>query len=329
MHRKPLMEQWRLQLSYFLGIKVKDIGQIGGGKNKPIKKLDVAMIQSLVKKGVVDDIVAEYGFVVVDECHHIGAVSFEKVLSKVKAKYVLGLTATPYRRDGHQPIIHMQCGPICFQKKKQQGVPGIFKYTIIPRITNFSYAWSDESNIYDVWPQLINDKKRNEMIVKDILDAVAEGRFPIVLTERREHIEILEELLQGSIEYLAVLHGGLRTKRRKEVLSGLNECGNDTRKMLLATGAYIGEGFDDPRLDTLFITMPVSFKGKMVQYAGRLHRSEKDKNEVRIYDYVDHNISVLLRMFEKRLKTYKMMGYSINMKEGNNQEDNLFSLQGE
>jgi len=311
-HRKSLMEQWRLQLAFFLGIEVQDIGQIGGGKDSITGILDVAMIQSLERKGIVKDIVEDYGFVIVDECHHIGAVSFERVLSQVKAKYILGLTATPYRRDGHQPIVHMQCGSICFQKKKKQGVPGIFKYTVIPRITNFSYAGSDESNIYDIWPQLVKDKKRNEMIVKDILGAVAEGRFPIVLTERREHIEILEDLLQGPIEYLAVLHGGLRTKRRKEVLSGLNECGDNTKKILLATGAYIGEGFDDPRLDTLFITMPVSFKGKMVQYAGRLHRSKKDKNEVRIYDYVDYNVSVLMRMFEKRLKTYKMMGYDIN-----------------
>ena len=330
-HRKPLMEQWRLQLAFFLGIDVKDVGQIGGGKNKITGILDVAMIQSVERKGIVNDIVEDYGFVIVDECHHIGAVSFERVLSQVKAKYILGLTATPYRRDGHQPIVHMQCGSICFKKKKQQqGVTGIFKYTVIPRTTDFSYTWSDESNIYDVWPQLINDKKRNEMIVKDILDAVAEGRFPIVLTERREHIEILEDLLQGSVEYLAVLHGGMRTKRRKEVLSGLNECGADTRKVLLATGAYIGEGFDDPRLDTLFITMPVSFKGKMVQYAGRLHRSEKDKNEVRIYDYVDYKVSVLLRMFEKRLKTYKMMGYDINenFKELQGSKKDLFFSEG-
>jgi superfamily II DNA or RNA helicase len=310
-HRKPLMEQWRLQLALFLGMDVKDIGQIGGGKSKVTDIVDVAMIQSLGKKGIVADIVENYGFIIVDECHHLGAVSFERILSQVKAKYILGLTATPYRLDGHQPIIHMQCGPICFEKKKTHDISENLRYEVFPRITDFSFSWSEESNIYEVWPPLVRDKKRNELILMDILNVVERGRFPIVLTERREHLEILQDMLRGSVQHLAVLHGGLRAKKRKEVLSSLKECGDNKKKLLLATGAYIGEGFDDPRLDTLFITMPVSFKGKMVQYAGRLHRSHENKKDVRIYDYVDHNVSVLLRMFEKRFKTYKMMGYNI------------------
>jgi superfamily II DNA or RNA helicase len=232
-------------------------------------------------------------------------------LKKREAKYILGLTATPYRLDGHQPIIHMQCGPICFEKKKTHDISENLRYEVFPRITDFSFSWSEESNIYEVWPPLVRDKKRNELILMDILNVVERGRFPIVLTERREHLEILQDMLRGSVQHLAVLHGGLRAKKRKEVLSSLKECGDNKKKLLLATGAYIGEGFDDPRLDTLFITMPVSFKGKMVQYAGRLHRSHENKKDVRIYDYVDHNVSVLLRMFEKRFKTYKMMGYNI------------------
>ena len=312
-HRKPLMEQWRLQLALFLGMDLKDIGQIGGGKNRITGIVDVAMIQSLGKKGIVSDMVENYGFIIVDECHHIGAVSFERILSQAKAKYILGLTATPYRLDGHQPIIHMQCGPICFQKKHKQAVSENFQYKVIPRITEFSYSWSDESNIYDVWPYLARDEERNKLILADILNVVAQGRFPIVLTERREHLEILQNMLNGNVNHLAVLHGGLKTRRRQEVLRSLKECGDDQSKLILATGAYIGEGFDDPRLDTLFITMPVSFKGKMVQYVGRLHRSYKNKKDVQVYDYVDHNVPVLLRMFEKRFKTYKMMGYDFEV----------------
>ncbi len=314
-HRKPLMEQWRLQLSSFLGVGLKDIGQIGAGKNKVNGILDVAMIQSLERKGVVDDRIIDYGFVIIDECHHIGAVSFERVLMQARAKYVLGLTATPYRRDGHQPIIHMQCGPICYQEKRKDIIAQISKFLIIPGRTEFTYEWSDESNIYDLWPELINDEKRNKLIVGDIVKAVQEGRFPIILTERREHLEILTQMLKSEIEYLIVLYGGLKPKRRREALKELSDCPLDKTKAVLATGTYLGEGFNEPRLDTLFITMPISFKGRVVQYAGRLHRKYKSKTDVQIYDYVDADVPVLWRMYQKRLKTYKAMGYVI-------QEDN-------
>jgi len=310
-HRKPLMEQWQLQLASFLNIDLKDIGQIGAGKNKANGLLDVAMIQSMERKGVVDDRIADYGFVIVDECHHISAVSFERVLMETKAKYILGLTATPYRRDGHQPIIHMQCGPICYQGKQKDFTQQISKYLIIPRLTKFVCEWSGGSNIYDLWPKLINDRKRNELIVNDVIKAVQEGRFPIVLTERRKHLKVLEDMLQEKIEYLAVLYGGLRARERREILKKLRNCPDSKKKAILATGSYIGEGFDEPRLDTLFITMPISFKGKVVQYAGRLHRSYRGKEEIRIYDYVDEEVPVLLGMYRKRTKTYKTLGYEI------------------
>ncbi|MFZ2938612.1 MAG: DEAD/DEAH box helicase family protein [Candidatus Omnitrophota bacterium] len=192
-HRKPLMEQWRKQLSNFLGLDLEKIGQIGGGKDKATGILDVAMIQSLGDKGSVDDRVADYGFVVVDECHHIGAVSFERVMMEVKAKFVLGLTATPYRRDGQQPIIHMQCGPIIHQIKHQEITQDIPNCFILPRITAFDYEWNDRSNIYDLWPKLLSDEIRNEMIIDDVKRAAAEGRFPLILTERKEHLAILEK----------------------------------------------------------------------------------------------------------------------------------------
>jgi len=303
-HRKPLIEQWRMRLSSFLGLDLKDIGQIGGGKNNPNGMVDIAMIQSMERKGVVDDRIADYGFVIVDECHHVSAVSFERVLTQAKAKYMLGLTATPYRRDGHQPIIHMQCGLINCRMKVKDINQEISEFIVIPRITEFVCEWSERTNIYDVWPKLINDAKRNNLIAEDIIHAINVGRFPIILTERREHLEILANMLKDKVEYLAVLYGGVKTKNRKEILQELARSSQDTKKAILATGAYIGEGFDAPRLDTLFIT-------KLVQYAGRLHRDYPGKKDVQIYDYVDKEVSVLWNMHQKRLKTYKNIGYFV------------------
>ncbi len=310
-HRKPLLEQWKLQLARFLDIDPKSIGQIGGGKNKPSGILDIAMIQSMERKGVVDDRIADYGFIVVDECHHVSAVSFERVLAQAKAKYILGLTATPYRRDGHQPIIHMQCGAITRQIKPKEAISRILQPSVIPRVTEFSYDWSDKSNIYDLWPKLISDERRNELIVNNVKGALNEGRFPIILTERREHLERLESMLKSITDHLIILYGGLGTKRRREVMKNLRANAGNGRRAILATGAYIGEGFDEVRLDTLFIVMPISFKGKVVQYAGRLHREHHSKKSIRIYDYVDKNVSVLARMYQRRLKTYKALGYEI------------------
>ena len=311
-HRKPLLEQWKMQLSAFLGIESKNIGHIGGGKNKSNGMIDIAMLQSMERKGIVDDRIADYGFVIVDECHHISAVSFERVLAQAKAKYILGLTATPYRRDGHQPIIHMQCGSIVHQIKPKEVISHSLQPTVIPQSTTFSYDWSEESNIYELWPKLISNGARNELIVNDIREALTEGRFPIVLTERREHLERLEAMLKNVVNHLIVLYGGMGAKKRREVMENLRANADNGNIVILATGAYIGEGFDEIRLDTLFIAMPISFKGKVVQYAGRLHRKHHNKKSIRIYDYVDGNVSVLARMYERRLKTYKTLGYDIN-----------------
>lgn len=310
-HRKPLMDQWRLQLSALLGIDKKEIGQIGGGKNKSNGRIDVAMVQSMDCRNGVDDRIADYGFIIIDECHHVGALSFEKVLTQAKSKYVLGLTATPYRRDGHQPIIHMQCGPICHQIKQKDLSAHIAYSSVIARQTNFLCEWNGDSKIYELFGKLITDEERNKLIAQDVLNALDEGRFPLILTERREHLERLKVLLQDKVDFLAPLHGGMKQKGRREMFEKIKECPNNCRRAILATGSYIGEGFDEPRLDTLFLTMPSSFKGKIVQYAGRLHRCHKDKQEIRIYDYVDGAISVLTAMHQKRLKTYKMLGYKI------------------
>jgi superfamily II DNA or RNA helicase len=310
-HRKPLLDQWVSQLSLFLGIPAKEVGQIGGGKQRATGRLDVAMIQSLVRKGSVSDLVAGYGHVVIDECHHLPAVSFERVMSEVKARYITGLTATPYRRDGHQPIIEMQCGPTRFAvTQKSQTASRPFEHRLIVRETDFRLAGSDaKPAIQEVYAALVTDVQRNELILKDIIDSLTEGRSPIVLTERRDHLEYLAGRLRSFSKHLIVLRGGMKAKDQRAAFAQLAAVPEGEERLVLATGRYIGEGFDDARLDVLFLALPVSWKGTLVQYTGRLHRLHPGKSDVRIYDYVDRHVSVLARMFEKRRKGYRAIGY--------------------
>jgi superfamily II DNA or RNA helicase len=311
-HRKPILDQWVARLSSFLGVDPKTIGRIGGGKNLPTGRLDVAMIQSLVRKGNVNDLVARYGHVIVDECHHLPAVSFERVLSEVKARYVTGLTATPYRRDGHQPIIHMQLGPVRFASSRQRhATERPFEQRLILRETNFGAAeLGPDAGIQEIYAVLAANEDRNMLIFDDVLKSLEEGRSPILLTERKDHLDLLAERFRKFTRHLVVLKGGMTARKRKEAMERLASIPCDEERLILATGRYIGEGFDDVRLDTLFLTLPVSWKGTLVQYAGRLHRHRPEKREVRIYDYVDRNVPMLARMFEKRMKGYRALGYA-------------------
>jgi len=311
-HRKPLLEQWIAQLAMFLGIDEKEVGQIGGGKRKPNGRLDVAMIQSLVRQDAVDDLVASYGHVIVDECHHLPAVSFERVLSRVKARYVVGLTATPQRRDGHHPITELQLGPVRFRvDAKSQAARRAFDHKLIIRETSF--RTTDETaaaGIQNVYRALANDDARNRLILDDVLMAIQEGRSPILLTERKDHLELFATHLRSFVRHVIVLQGGMSAKERRGSVDQLASIPDSAERLVLATGRYIGEGFDDARLDTLFLAMPISWKGTLVQYSGRLHRRHPAKTEVRVYDYVDREVPVLLRMFEKRLSTYRAIGYA-------------------
>ncbi len=311
-HRTQLLEQWRAQLSVFLDVEIGEIGQIGGGKRKPNGRLDVAMLQSLTTKKEVADRVASYGHVVVDECHHVPAVSFERVMREVKARYVLGLTATPIRRDGHQPIIQLQLGPARYTiGAKKHAASRRFDHLLVPRETEFRLT-DDVAGvtIHEVYRRLVQDPARNRLIVSDVVAALREGRSPIVLTERRAHLKYLAEQLQEVVPNLVVLHGGMKPKRRHEAIERLKTTPVGEDRLVLATGRFIGEGFDDARLDTLFLAMPVSWKGTLVQYAGRLHRTHHGKTEVRMVDYVDRHVPMLARMFERRKRGYAAMGYS-------------------
>jgi superfamily II DNA or RNA helicase len=309
-HRKELLDQWIARLSLFLGIDPKEIGKIGSGRNKPNGRLDVAMIQSLVRKDVVSDLVAGYGQVIVDECHHLPAVSFERVLNEVKARYVVGLTATPYRRDGHQPIIHMQCGPVRFSvHPKSQEARTQFKHQLICRTTEFTMENPDAA-IQDIFANLVKDERRNALILADVRQALKEGRTPVLLTERKEHLDILADRLRSDVKHLIVLSGRLSAKERRETMERHAAIPDGEERLIAATGRYLGEGFDDPRLDTLFLAMPFSWKGTIVQYAGRLHREHPGKHEVRVYDYIDANVPKLFRMHKKRMRGFRDIGYT-------------------
>ncbi len=312
-HRCHLMDQWRERLAVFLGLSTNDIGQIGSGETKQTGRLDVAVIQSLIRKGEVKNIVAEYGQVIVDECHHVSAFSFERVLRKVKAKHVVGLTATPIRKDGHHPIILMQCGPIRFNvSSKKQAAASAFQYEVVPRLTSFSVP--PERNgigIQDIYTALINDDERSNLIVADIVSAIEDKRFPLVLTERTDHLQLLLEKLQRLVPNVFVMKGGMGKKQREALALEISAVPEGQQRVIIATGRYIGEGFDDARLDTLFLAMPISWRGTLQQYVGRLHRLHENKQVVRVYDYIDASVPVLNRMYEKRLKAYKTVGYTI------------------
>jgi superfamily II DNA or RNA helicase len=310
-HRQPLMDQWVEQLSIHLGVDPRRIGRIGAGIRKPNGVLDVAMIQSLVRGDTVDDVVDGYGQVIVDECHHIPAVSFERVLSRIKAKYVVGLTATAKRRDGHHPILHMQLGPVRFDPgRRDEGTADRLSKMLVVRKTTFVLPSEGPTpSIQHVYGFLAGDQTRNDAIVLDVTAALEGGRSPIVLTERREHLELLASRLTKICSNTVVLRGGTGAKGRKEALARLRAIPASEARLVLATGRYIGEGFDDARLDTLFLAMPISWRGTLVQYAGRLHRPHPGKGEVRIVDYVDGQVPMLARMFERRMKGYRAIGY--------------------
>lgn len=315
-HRQQLLEQWVERLSAFLKLPERAIGRIGGGRRKPTGTIDVATIQSLVRKGVVNDLVANYGHLVVDECHHLSARSFELVARRAKVKYITGLSATVTRKDGHHPIIFMQCGPVRYRvDAKQQAAGRPFRHTVIVRPTNFrapNFSSADQRvEFHRLYEALAGDSARNQLICDDVVGAVREGRSPLLLTERKEHLQQLARYLSGKIPCLTILQGGMGKKALRLATAQMAAGPPDVQRVLLATGKYIGEGFDEPRLDTLFLALPVSWRGTIAQYVGRLHRLHDGKHEVRVYDYADLNVPMLANMFDRRCQGYEAVGYTI------------------
>lgn len=315
-HRRQLLDQWVERLATFLDLPIKSTGRIGGGRNKPTGLLDVAVIQSLVRNGVVDDRVGQYGHLIVDECHHLSAHSFEQVVRRAKARFVVGLSATVTRKDGHHPIIFMQCGPVRHRvDARTQAAARPFEHTVLVRPTAFQSVSSIGSDrrieFQALYQRLVDDDTRNRAICDEIVEAVRDGRSPLILTERNEHLNRFENELSAKVSHIVVLRGGMSKKRRQAAADRLAAIPPEEGRVILATGKYIGEGFDDARLDTLFLTLPVSWRGTIAQYVGRLHRLYDGKREVRVYDYADVNVPILARMFDRRCRGYEAVGYTI------------------
>lgn len=326
-HTQALLQQWKKSLEEFLIINEvlpektdkrgrkkspSVIGQLGGSKNTLTGIVDIAVIQSLYKDGEVNPIVNDYGMIIVDECHHVSAFSFESVLREAHAKYVYGLTATPKRSDGHQPIIFMQCGPIRYSADaKTYADKHSFKHILVPRFTKFRCAVTEKKlTITDIYKELSESESRNKLIVGDVKTAVESGRTPIIISERMSHIQTLSEMLKYSADNVILLSGQGTAKAKNELIEKVRDIPDDQTLILLATGKYVGEGFDCPRLDTLFLAIPISWSGTLAQYAGRLHREYAGKSEVMIFDYIDINVHMLENMYKKRIRGYAKLGYA-------------------
>lgn len=326
-NKVSLVNQWKDRITEFLhfnGLSEAEkndsyafIGQIGDGKQKRSGVIDIAIMQSLTRKGDVKDFIKEYGMVIVDECHHVPAFSFELIMKSVNAKYVYGLTATPSRKDGHHPIIFMHCGPIRYRDDaRKQAEKRPFDHFIAPRFTSFrihKLADKEEKDwtIQELYAELVKNEIRNQQITDDVFTCHQQGKNCIVLTERVEHVKILSTLIRERIPDAIPVTGGMGTKETRETLKKISSHPDDKPIIIISTGRFIGEGFDEPRLDTLFLAMPISWKGTLQQYAGRLHRIFEGKNEVLIYDYIDIHIRMFERMYNRRLSGYASIGYKL------------------
>ena len=332
-----LLSQWKKKIGEFLRIqedehadgliagemkkkgrprKPKDlVGQFGAGKDALGGIIDIALIQSLNRGGTVKDLVCNYGMVIIDECHHVSAFSYEQVLKKTNAKYVYGLTATPTRKDGHHPILYMQCGPIRYRDDaRKQAEKRPFEHYIVPRFTAFRVPFGKNDKdftIQEIYSAAADHALRNQQIIQDVIDCHHKGRNSIVLTGRTAHVEMLADALSKQIPNVISLTGGMGAKVTRERLQQVAEVPMTEKITLVATGRFVGEGFDEPRLDTLFLAMPISWKGTVQQYAGRLHRLFDNKQEVQIYDYIDIHVPVLEKMYNRRLYGYASIGYRI------------------
>lgn len=310
-HRTELLKQWQERLQAFLGVGKGVLGTIGGGKSRPTGLIDIAVMQSVSRQDEVNPLVEHYGQVIVDECHHVGAASFDAILKRTKARYVHGLTATPVRRDGQQPIIFMQCGPIRYTAARPAGAP--HDLAVVPRSRLTRIDVSADAGIQDLFRHLATDQDRTRAIAVEVRDAFKQGRKVLVLTERTEHLDAIQAALDGLATLPFVLHGRMSRKQRSALVASLDALPPDAPRILLSTGRLVGEGFDHPPLDTLVLAMPVSWKGTLQQYAGRLHREQAGKTDVRIIDFVDTGHPALLRMWDKRQRGYRAMGYRVGV----------------
>lgn len=312
-HSRQLLDQWQERLASFLDGAT--IGVFGGGKKKASGQIDVATYQSLINKkdNSIVEFVRHYGQIIIDECHHISAPRYEMLLNEISAKYMLGLTATPDRQDGHQKIMFMVAGPVRYKVLANHSTRFTQRVIVRNRHEAPPTEWltpEERPHIATVYQWLVENRIRNEEITQDVAACVKQGAHCLLLTERREHAEILANLLSDAGIGTVVLRGGMGVKERRKVEAKLHDT-----QVVVATGKYIGEGFGLPRLDTLFLTLPIAWKGTLAQYVGRIQRETAGKQQVTVYDYVDKGFPMLQRMFNKREKGYKAMGYQFASSE--------------
>lgn len=305
-HRKPILDQWRTQLGDLLGLSTRLIGQVGGGRNRQTGVIDLGMMQSLKRFDDLEAFFSKYGFIIVDECHHLPAFTFEACVKKAPVRYMLGLTATPYRRDGLQEIINLQCGPI---RHTMAPIENSFSRTLFVRETQFTFSDDEDPPIQEIFRCLVRDEPRNELIRTDVCHALTEGRRCLILSHWKEHCDLLADGLRERGKTPLLLSGTLGKKTRSAMLRSLEDTAFDKELLIIATGQYLGEGFDCPQVDTLFLAFPLSFRGKLIQYVGRALRSHKDKSSVRVYDYMDTKVPILRKMYAKREKTYRLLSF--------------------
>lgn len=312
-NKLQLLTQWKERIKEFLD--VEEVGEISGKKKNITNVIDVASIKSIWNNGDVSDITKNYGMIIIDECHHTAAYTFEQAINTGNSKYIYGISATPERENGHTPIIKMQCGDIRYKVdalkfNKQLNIP--MKVMVKHSHLSFVDSKIDNYELNEINDFIAKDILRSEKIIRDINDEYNNGKNILVLTERLEHMDYIYEKLNKFTNNVFKYHGGIGKKILKnydDLTNKLNE--NNVNKIIVATGSYMGEGFDDSKLDVLFLTMPISGETRVTQYAGRLHRKNENKKEILIYDYVDDNFPKTRNMFLKRKKTYEKMGYEI------------------
>ncbi|CIO10700.1 DNA or RNA helicases of superfamily II [Streptococcus pseudopneumoniae] len=324
-HNRQLLDQWLDRLKCFLTFEEEEatrytpsgrervigyVGQYGGTKKWLSGLVDVVMIQSLFKLENSQSLLDEYEMMIVDECHHVSALMFEKVVAQFRGKYLYGLTATPERKNGHEPIVFQRIGEILHTADKRETD---FKRQLQLRFTSFGHLEIEKtkaSNFIQLSDWIATDSVRNQLIIKDILDQVAEGRNILVLVNRIQQIDVFEKLLkEKEVDDCYIISGKTKVRDRTSLMETLEQL--DKGFVLLSTGKYIGEGFDLPQLDTLILAAPFSWKNNLIQYAGRIHRNYKDKSLVRIFDYVDIHVPYLEKMFQKRQVAYRKMDYRV------------------
>ena len=345
---RALQGQWKMKLEQFLEInepvpdsaKTKrgvrksfsQIGLLDGAKNSLHGNIDIAVYNSALTDTGVKDFTRDYGMIIVDECHHVASVGYERLMKYANARYVYGLTATLLRPDGMEPIMFMQCGPVRYRyDAKAQIAKQSFGRTLIPRFTAFR-STDEKSTPTLYFADLASDEARNRLIVDDVALALKNGRTPIILTKRKEHVAILADMLEQFCPNVIRLVGSAPAREKKEAMERLTAVPAEEPLVVVAIGKYVGEGFDFPRLDTLFIALPVAYANIVHQYTGRLHREYAGKREVQVYDYIDIHVPVLARMYGKRMKSYAPIGYTqqtVDILEENPQDiifdrDNFF-----